>query len=114
MRSMCFVFSWGSSILLESYDLILDPIIFPGQIPLQTMLSSFSLFSLFFYLLRHMKISVSIKLPTLEYHYKLKHEKEMIFALVSDPFDLSLEGNIKFTLFAQERGESIVDMYPSI
>lgn len=38
----------------------------------------------------------------------------MIFALVSDPFDVSLEGNIKFTLFAQEHGESIGDMYPSI
>lgn len=61
-----------------------------------------------------MKIPVSIKLPILEYHHKLKHEKEVIFALVSDPFEVSLEGNIKFTLFAQEHGESIGDMYPSI
>lgn len=38
----------------------------------------------------------------------------MTFALVSDPFDLSLEGNIKVTLLAQEHGESIADMYPSI
>lgn len=30
------------------------------------------------------------------------------------PCNLSLEGNIKFTLFSQEHGESIVDMYPSI
>lgn len=61
-----------------------------------------------------MKIPVSIKLPILEYHYKLKHEKQMIFALVSDPVDVSLEGNIKFTLFAKEHGESIGDMYQSI
>lgn len=60
------------------------------------------------------EIPVSIKLPILEYHYKLKHEKEMTFALVSDPFDLSLEGNIKFILLAQEHGENIADMYPSI
>lgn len=38
----------------------------------------------------------------------------MTFALVSDPFDLSLEGNIKFILLAQEHGENIADMYPSI
>lgn len=38
----------------------------------------------------------------------------MTFALISDPFNLSLEGNIKFTLFAQEHRESTVDMDPTI
>lgn len=87
---------------------------FPRANPFQVVLSSFSLFSLFFYLLCHMKMSISVKLPILEYHYKWKHKKEMTFTLVSDPFGLSLEGNIKFTLFTQDHRESIEDMYPGI
>lgn len=38
----------------------------------------------------------------------------MTFTLVSDPFGLSLEGNIKFTLFTQDHRESIEDLYPGI